>query len=67
MEMDMSSLFTGLVVSSIGFVAWRIGRRRERVRLMVLGGALTALPMLSPSVGWTWGLGALLTAACFLP
>jgi hypothetical protein len=65
--MDMSSLFAGLVVSSVGFVAWKIGRRRERMRLMVLGGSLTVLPILSPSTGWTWGLGAVLTAACFLP
>ncbi len=65
--MDMASLFAGLVVSSVGVVAWKIGRRRERLRLMVLGGALTILPMLSPSTAWTWGLGTVLTAACFLP
>ncbi len=65
--MDMASLFAGLVVSSVGVVAWKIGRRRERLRLMVLGGALTILPMLSPSTTWTWGLGTVLTAACFLP
>jgi hypothetical protein len=66
--MDPSSMVAGIVFSGIGFVAWRVGRSRDSARLMLLGAALIGYPFLIPEgPGWTWGTGAVLTAACLLP
>jgi len=66
--MDLSSLMAGIVFSGVGFVAWRVGRSRDSARLMLLGAALMGYPFVIPEgPWWTWGTGAVLTAACLLP
>jgi hypothetical protein len=65
---DASSLFAGIVFSSVGFFAWRLGRKRDSARHMLLGAALFGYTFVVPDGPlWTWGTGLALTAACFLP
>ncbi|MCA8979098.1 MAG: hypothetical protein H6831_06060 [Planctomycetes bacterium] len=40
----MGSLFTSLVVSSIGFGIFIFGKRQERVPQLIVGGAMMAFP-----------------------
>ncbi len=66
--MNPSSLLAGILFSGVGFVAWRVGRRRESARHMLLGAALLGYPFVVPEgPAWTWGTGLALTAACLVP
>ena len=65
--MDPSSLMAGIVFSGVGFVAWRMGRRRDDARRMLLGVALMGYPFVVPDgPWWTWGTGIVLTVVCFV-
>lgn len=65
--MDGPTLFAGVLFGAIGIAAWRIGRRRDSARHMLLGAALVIYPWLIPDGVWVWVVGALLTALVFLP
>lgn len=67
MDFDPASLFGGLVFSTVGFGAWRYGRKMDSARHMLLGVALFGLPWLL-SGGWgLWAVGSALTVGLFWP
>ena len=60
---NWSTLLAGVLFGCIGFVAFRYGRRQDRLAPVLLGIALMAYPYFVEGAWLTWGLGALGTAA----
>ena len=67
MDFSFSSLFAGLFFGTVGFAAFRFGRKTERPRPMVLGMALIVMPWLITSTLWQWVVGLLLIVGLFVP
>lgn len=64
---DPLSLFVGLVVSTLGFAAWQIGKRRASPRAKALGVLMIVLPWLIDAPLLQAGAGAVLFALVFWP
>lgn len=60
MELDVSSLAAGFVVSSVGFVLFNYGRKMGRIPHVVVGLILLVFPYFVPSVLVMFGITALL-------
>ncbi len=65
-EFDSSALLLGMLFSGIGFVAFRYGRKMERVPPVVLGMALMLYPLLVSGPGWMAAVGVCLTSGLWL-
>lgn len=61
--MSISSLLAAVIFGSIGFVAFRYGRKLERLAPVLIGIALMAYPYFVENVLLTWTLGIVGTAA----
>lgn len=66
MDFDFGSLFGGLVFSTIGLAAYRIGKNRSQPVTIGIGVLLIVLPWLIDGGVWLWVVGGLLTAAAFV-
>ena len=66
MEYEFGSLFAGLLFSSIGLAAFKIGKGQARPIRMGAGVLLMVLPWIIEGGLALWGVGALLTAAAVL-
>ena len=66
-DLSFSTLFAGIVFGCIGFGAWRWGRKRDSARGMILGILLMGFPYFVSGSVMTWVVGAVLTAALFIP
>jgi hypothetical protein len=66
MTFDASTLFAGLVFSTIGGSVWMYGKRQKSMRPMLLGAALVGVPFLLDGLP-LWLSGAALTALVFFP
>lgn len=66
MEFEFGSLFAGLLFSSIGLAAFKIGKGQARPMRMGAGVLLMVLPWVFEGGLTLWGAGALLTAAAVL-
>lgn len=58
MDFSPSSLFASLLVSTIGFVLFRYGRKQERAPQMVAGVVMMVGPYFTASALFTGVLGA---------
>lgn len=65
--MDVSTLFAGVVFGAIGFAAWRIGKRRQQAKPMVIGAMLMVFPYVVDGPLWVWSIGIALTFVAFYP
>ncbi len=65
-QMDPAALAAGLVFGAIGFIAFRYGRRLERISPTVIGLALMAYPIFLTSALWVTLVGLALTAALWV-
>jgi len=59
------NLFGSILFSSIGFVAFRIGKRDARFEALGLGTALMLYSYFMPNAMMTWLVGAGLTVALY--
>ena len=60
MDLDSSSLFASLLVSSVGFVAFSYGKSQRRFPQLVTGVVLMVYPYFVDGVGTMLLVGALL-------
>jgi hypothetical protein len=65
-EFDASTMLLGVLFSGIGFVAFRYGRKMERVPAVVLGMALMVYPMFVSKPLWMATVGVGLTSGLWL-
>lgn len=65
-SLDASTLFAGLVFSTVGGAAWVYGKRRAAIRPMVLGATLVGVPFLLDGVP-LWCAGVVLSALVVWP
>lgn len=66
MSFDASTLFAGLVFSTVGGSAWMYGKRQQSMRPMLLGAALIGVPFVLDGLG-LWAAGAALSLLVFFP
>jgi ABC-type transport system involved in multi-copper enzyme maturation permease subunit len=66
MSFDAGSLFTGLIVSSIGFVLLSYGKKMSRAPHMAVGLVLMAYPYFVSSILLSFGIAAGLLLALWL-
>lgn len=66
MSFDAGSLFTGLIVSSIGFVLLSYGKKMSRAPHMAVGLVLMAYPYFVSSIALSLGIAAGLLFALWL-
>jgi ABC-type transport system involved in multi-copper enzyme maturation permease subunit len=66
MSFDAGSLFTGLIVSSIGFVLLSYGKKMSRAPHMAVGLVLMAYPYFVSSIPLSLGIAAGLLFALWL-
>lgn len=66
MSFDTSTLFAGLVFSTVGGSVWMYGKRQQSMRPMLLGAALIAVPFALDGLA-LWAVGAVLTLLVFFP
>ncbi|HLQ38835.1 MAG TPA: hypothetical protein VK348_13585 [Planctomycetota bacterium] len=62
MDFDPATLFTGLLVSSVGFSLLLYGKKQGRVPQLIVGGLLTVVPLVV-SNPWLLAGGAVLVIA----
>lgn len=62
----MGNLVAGLVVSSVGFVLFKYGRKMERAPHVLTGLVLIVFPYFIPGVLLMFGIAALLCVLLFL-
>jgi hypothetical protein len=60
MDLDANSLLAGLLVSSVGFVLFRYGKKVGRPPQLVMGIVLMVFPYFITSVPWMLGVAVLL-------
>jgi hypothetical protein len=60
LDFDTNSLLAGLLVSSIGFVLFRYGKKMGRPPQLVTGIVLMVYPYFITSVPWMLGVAVLL-------
>lgn len=65
-ELNPSTLFAGLIFSTVGGSVWMYGKRRSDMRPMLLGAALIGVPFLLDGLP-LWCAGTVLTALVFWP
>lgn len=53
-DMSAGVLFSGLVLSALGFALFLYGKRSEQFDTLAGGLALMGLPMLVHSLAWLW-------------
>jgi hypothetical protein len=63
---DASSIIAGLVVSSVGFVLFKYGRKQQRPPQMLGGLLLMVFPYFIPSVVWMLAVGAVICILLWL-
>ena len=63
MSLDPTWIFLSLVLSGVGFVLFRYGRKQDRWPQLVAGLALMVFPYFATSVTTLVGIGALIGAA----
>lgn len=66
MNFDASSLVSGLIVSSVGFVLFQYGRKMSRAPHVLAGLALLVFPYFVPGVLLMFGIAALLCGLLWL-
>jgi hypothetical protein len=66
MSFDPESLLASLLVSSIGFVLFRYGRKQSRVPQTLIGISMLVYPYFISSVIWMLAVCALLLALLWL-
>ena len=66
LDLSGSTLFAGLVFSTLGGVAWVYGKKTQTARPMVLGAALVGAPFVLDGIS-LWAIGAALTLFVFWP
>jgi hypothetical protein len=59
-SLDPSSLLASMLVSSIGFVLFSFGRRRERFPFIVVGVAMLVYPYFVSDVVWMLAIAPVL-------
>ena len=65
LNLSFASLFGGLVFGTIGFFAFRQGRRSGSVKTIGIGVALMIYPYFIPNTVLLYVVGVLLTASLF--
>jgi hypothetical protein len=65
-DLDVSSIAAGFVVSGVGFVLFNYGRKMGRIPHVVIGLILMVFPYFVPSVLVMFGIAALLCALLYL-
>jgi hypothetical protein len=65
-DIDMGVLVAGFVVSSVGFVLFKYGRKMSRPPHVLTGLVLMVFPYFVPSVLAALGIAALLCALLYL-
>ena len=63
----LSSILSGIIFGSIGFVAFVYGKKMNSFRPMVLGIILMGYTYVLQDVMWQYIVGALLTIGLFFP
>ncbi len=66
LDLSTSTLFAGLIFSTLGGVAWIYGKKTQAARPMMVGAALVGAPFVLDGVP-LWGVGAVLTLLIFWP
>ena len=66
MQLDANSLIASLIVSSVGFVLFKYGRKMERTPHVVTGIVLMVFPYFVPQVLAMLGVAALLCLLLYL-
>lgn len=66
MDLDAASLFSGLVISSIGFGLFVFGRKQRRAPQLLAGVSLMVLPVLPIWLWCQWLVVALVGAGTVL-
>ncbi|HXK20591.1 MAG TPA: hypothetical protein VNG33_22425 [Polyangiaceae bacterium] len=66
MNFDMGTIVAGLVVSSVGFVLFKYGRKMERSPHVIAGLVLMVFPYFVPGVLLMFGIAALFCALLYL-
>lgn len=66
MDLDSGSLVASLIVSAIGFVVFRYGRRLQRLPQIIVGLVLMAFPYVVPSVPLMVAIAAALLGGLWL-
>ena len=68
LSLDPGVLFSGFIISTIGFGVFLYGKRAGRFRSVIAGVAMMALPVVLHSVLWMWVASALaVVGSRFLP
>ncbi|MBC7693565.1 MAG: hypothetical protein H7222_17500 [Methylotenera sp.] len=62
---SFSSLMAGFVFGVIGWSAFRHGRRRSNMPLLIIGLAMMIYPYFTDGPWLDWGVGTLLCIPCF--
>lgn len=65
MDLDVSSIAAGFVVSGVGFVLFNYGRKMGRMPHVVVGLVLMVFPYFVPSVLVMFGIAAALCALLY--
>jgi len=63
MDLSAPALIAGLIVSLVGFVLFRYGKKQVRAPQMVAGVMLMVGPYFTATATLTWGLGAVVIGA----
>ncbi len=65
--MTMSNIVGNILFGSVGFVAFVYGKKMTNFRPMMVGLVLMVYPYFITNTIWMYAIGALLTAALFIP
>jgi hypothetical protein len=65
-DLDVSSIAAGFVVSGVGFVLFNYGRKMGRIPHLAIGLILMVFPYFVPSVLLMFGIAALLCGLLYL-
>jgi hypothetical protein len=65
-DLDVNSIAAGLVVSSVGFIIFRYGRKMSRPPHVLFGLVLMVFPYVVPNVLVMFGIAGLLCALLWL-
>ena len=66
MDLDVSSIAAGFVVSSVGFVLFSYGRKMSRPPHVIIGIIMMVFPYVVPSVIAMFAIGALLCGLLYM-
>lgn len=65
-DFDLAATLLSVVFGGVGFVAFRYGRKMQRMPPLVLGMALMLYPLLVSGLVWTAAVGLGLTSGLWL-